>query len=113
MITFDLVTVKGQCQSTVILKALISYKGTVRQLINTCMLLLDTYIRKPYMGSPMTLSHLTLSDIERSKSRSLCISRKGTKLGHMLLFTINRKTYVGSPFVRLHLTFKLVTLLKG
>ncbi len=27
--------------------------------------------RKPYMGSPVTLSHLTLSDLERSNSRSL------------------------------------------
>ncbi len=30
-----------------------------------------TYINgKPYMGSPMALTHLTLSDLERSKSRS-------------------------------------------
>ena len=34
------------------------------------MLLLNSN-RKPYMGSPMTLSYLTLSDLEKSKSRSL------------------------------------------
>ncbi len=28
---------------------------------------------KPYMGSPMALSNLTLSELERSKSRSLKI----------------------------------------
>ncbi len=53
------------------------------------------------MGSPMTLSHLTLSDLERSKSRSLkfrkLIFRKGAELGHMLLLNINRKAYMGSP----------------
>ncbi len=41
------------------------------------------------MGSPMTLSHLTLSDIEKSKSRSLMfrslVSRKVAELGPMLL----------------------------
>ncbi len=44
------------------------------------MLLLDT-TRKAHMGSPMTLSHLTLSDLERLKSRSprfqSIISREG------------------------------------
>ena len=63
------------------------------------------------MGSPMTLSHLTLSDLERLKSRSLTfriiISRKGAKLAHMLLLYI-RKACMGSPVVRLLLT--LVTL---
>ena len=56
------------------------------------MLLLNTN-RKPYMGSPMTLSYLTLSDLERSKSRSVryqsLISGKGAELGHMLLLNIN------------------------
>ncbi len=36
----------------------------------------------------MTPSHLTLSDLERSNSRSLrfqsCVSYKGAELGHML-----------------------------
>ncbi len=44
--------------------------------------------RKPYMDSPMTSSHLTLNDLEMSKSRSLTlrnlISCNGTELGHML-----------------------------
>ena len=38
------------------------------------MLLLDT-TRKPYMGSPMTLIHVTFSDPERSKSWSLRFRR--------------------------------------
>ena len=45
------------------------------------------------MGSPVTLSHLTLSDLERSNLRSLTfqslISCKGPELGHMLLLNIN------------------------
>ncbi len=53
------------------------------------------------MESPMEASHLTLSDLERSKSRSLrfqsLISRKGAQLGPMLLLNINRKPYMGSP----------------
>ncbi len=44
--------------------------------------------RKPYMGSPITPSHLALNDLEGSKSRSLrfrsLISCKGAELGHML-----------------------------
>ncbi len=60
------------------------------------------------MVSPMTLSHLTLSDLERSISRSLrfktLISRKGPELGHMLLLNINRKPYMGSPVTLSHLT---------
>ena len=55
--------------------------------------------RKAYMGSPMTLSHLTLSDPESSISRSLrfqkLISRKGAVLGHILQLNINRKPYMG------------------
>ena len=42
--------------------------------------------------------HLTLSDLERSKSRSprfqSVISHKGAKLGPMLLLTINMKQYI-------------------
>ena len=49
----------------------------------------------------MAPSNLTLSDLERLNSRSIrfqsIISRKGTKLGHMLLLTINRKPYMASP----------------
>ncbi len=52
------------------------------------------------MGSPMTLSHLILSDLERSISRSLryqrLISRKAAALGNMLLLDTNRKSYMGS-----------------
>ncbi len=58
----------------------------------------------------MTPSHLTLSDLERSKSRSMRFrslthaSRKGAELGHMLLLNINRKGYMGSPMTLSHLT---------
>ncbi len=62
--------------------------------------------RKPCMGSPMVPSHLTLSDLERSKSRSLrfqsLIFWKGAELGPMLLLTINRKPYMGSPMAPSH-----------
>ncbi len=71
------------------------------------MLLLDT-TRKPYTWSPMTLSYLILSDLERLKvwsrrCRSI-ISHKGAELGHILLLKINRKVHMGGPFVQLHLT---------
>ncbi len=53
------------------------------------------------MGTPMTLSHLTLSDLERSNARSLrfcsLIACKQAELGHKLLLNINRKTYMGTP----------------
>ncbi len=56
----------------------------------------------------MTLSHLTLSDIERSKSRSLrfrsVVSCKGVELGHMLPLSINRKAYMGNQMTLSHLT---------
>ncbi len=52
--------------------------------------------------------HLTLSDLERSKSRSLrfqsLISRKGAQLGPVLLLNINKKPYMGSPMAPSHLT---------
>ena len=62
------------------------------------------------MGSPMTPSHLTLSDFERSKSRSpgfqSLISRKGAMLGPILLLHINKKPCMGSPMTPSHLTLK-------
>ena len=60
------------------------------------------------MGSPIVPSHLTSGNLERSKSRSLrfqsLISRKGAKLGPVLLLNINRKRYMGSPMAPSHLT---------
>ncbi len=57
----------------------------------------------------MTPSHLTLSDLERSKSMSLrfrsLICYKAAEFGHMLLLNINRKSYMGSPVTLSHLTF--------
>ncbi len=68
------------------------------------MLLLDT-TRKPSMGSPMTRPHLTLN--ESSKLRSLrfqsIASRKGVKLGDILLLNIKRKACIESRLVRIHL----------
>ncbi len=70
------------------------------------MRLLINMSRKAYMESRMTPSHLTLSDLERSKSGSLTlrsiISCKGADIGHMLLSNINRKTYMGSPMTLSH-----------
>ncbi len=45
--------------------------------------------RKPHIGSPIAPAHLTLSDLERSNSRSLKFqthlsSHKGDYLGHTL-----------------------------
>ena len=58
--------------------------------------------------SPVAQSHLTLSDLERSKSRSLgfqsFISRTGGHLSHMLQLNINRKLYMGSPTALLDFT---------
>ncbi len=60
------------------------------------------------MESLMIPSSLTLSDLERSKSRSLLfqslISRKGAKLGHMLLYNVNRKQHIEIPMAKSDLT---------
>ena len=60
------------------------------------------------MGSPNAPLDLTLSDLERSNSRSLSfrslISRKGAQVGPMLLLNINRKPYMESPMAPSHLT---------
>ncbi len=60
------------------------------------------------MRSPNTPLHLTLSDLERSRSRlfifSSLIPRKGAKLGPMLLLNINRKPCMGSPKAPFNLT---------
>ncbi len=49
----------------------------------------------------MTLTRLTLSDLERSISRSLglqrVVSRKAAELGHVLLLNTNRRSYMVSP----------------
>ncbi len=59
------------------------------------------------MGSPIALSHLTLSGLERSISRSFTfqrlISRKRAELGHMLLLNTNRISYMGSLIAPSHL----------
>ncbi len=64
--------------------------------------------RKTYKECPTTSSHLTLSDLQRSNSRSLTfwsrIYHKGAELGHMLLLNINRKAYMRSQITLLHLT---------
>ncbi len=49
------------------------------------------------MGSQMTPSHLTLSDLEKSKSRFICHER--AKIGHILLVNLHRKPYVVNPMV--------------
>ncbi len=61
------------------------------------------------MASPMALSNLTLTDLQRSKSRSLrfqsLITFKGAELGPILVLTINRKLYMASPMALSNLTF--------
>ncbi len=50
------------------------------------------------MACPMISSHLLLSDLEMSNSRSLRFQTlKGAELDHFLLLDINRKAYMGSP----------------
>ncbi len=60
------------------------------------------------MGSPMALSNLTLSDLERSNSKSLIFqsltSRKEAQLVPVLLLNINRNSYMGSPIRLSHLS---------
>ncbi len=62
------------------------------------------------MTSSMTLSHLTLSDLERSYSMSLRfrrpISCKGAELGYMLLLNINRKANMWSQMTQSDLTLQ-------
>ncbi len=63
MITFDLSDLERSMSRSFRFSKLISYKGT--ELGH--MLLLNIN-RKPYMGSPMTLSHLTLRGQYRGRS---------------------------------------------
>ncbi len=60
------------------------------------------------MAILMPSSLLILSDLERSKSRSLTfqslISRKGAELGRKLLLSINRKPYMASLMTQSPLT---------
>ncbi len=54
------------------------------------------------MAMPMTQSHLTLSDIERSKSRSLrfrsFVSCNEAE-PYVTIKDLNRKAYMGSPLL--------------
>ncbi len=75
------------------------------------MLLYTNINRKPYMGSPMTLLHLNLSDLERSVSRSLrfqtLISRKAAEFGHICYYLTPIRNHIwdmGSPKPPSHLT---------
>ncbi len=56
------------------------------------------------MESPTAPLDLTLSDHERSMSRSLwfqsLISHNGGELDTILLLNINRKAYIGSPMAQ-------------
>ena len=61
------------------------------------------------MESPTASLYLSLSDLERSKSRSAKfqspISRKGAELGPILLLIISRKKHImASPMTPWHLT---------
>ena len=96
-----LVTLKGQCQGHIfghrsrsqILKA----SGS---RVRPCVTIKTPLNRKSHTGSPMTLSHLTLSDLVRWKSRSLrlrnLICRKRAQKGYMVLVDLNRTPYIRS-----------------
>ncbi len=64
--------------------AMIAYRISSLNFILLALLDYVNINRKPYMGSPMTLSHLALRDLERSISRShrfqRLISRKAAEL---------------------------------
>ena len=62
-------TLSGQNQVTHFLKRYTCISQ--RSLLIKGPILILNINRKPYMGSTMAASHLTLSDLERSKSRSL------------------------------------------
>ena len=74
------VRLKGQCPGHSDFEGLY----LVRVRVSPCVT-----IKHSHIGSLMTLSHLTLSDLERSKSRLFTVRsiifRKGAELGHMLL----------------------------
>ncbi len=89
---------KGQSQGHSNLEALYLVNEHSYAII---MLLLDT-TRKAYMGSPMTLSHLTLSDLKgqiqgHSDFEPLYLVKQ--QLGHKLLVNFNRKAYMESPII--------------
>ncbi len=54
--------------------------------------------RKGYMGSPMTLSNLTLSDLERSNLMSL---RFRTRSNHQLNAGVKQDAKVHGPLVEI------------
>ncbi len=66
------------------------------------------------MGSLFVRLHWTLSDLERTMSRSLrilkLIYREGAELEHMLTLKNNRKAYMWRTLVRIHL---ILETLKG
>ncbi len=66
MVTSDLGNLEKSISKSLRFRRLKSLKGA--ELSH--MLLFDTS-RKPYLGSPMTLSYLNLNDLESSKSMSL------------------------------------------
>ncbi len=53
-------------------------------------------------------SHSSMSDLERSNTKSLRVRslapRKGAELGHIVLLNVNRNPYMGSPMAPRHLT---------
>ncbi len=79
-----------------------------RREAELCHLLVLNINTKAYTESPMTLSYLNLSDLERLISRSLKFQRllscKATEAIHVLLLNINRKSHMWSPILPSHLT---------
>ncbi len=75
-ITFDLERLERSKSRSFTFQSLISRKGFVLGPM-----LVLTINRKPYMASQMALSNLTLTNLERSKSRSLRFSVVGYLYG--------------------------------
>ncbi len=63
--------------------------------------------RQAYMGSQISISHSTSSDLEgqsqgHSDFEAFYLVKE--QLSHMLLLNINRKAFMGSPVMRFQLT---------
>ncbi len=65
--------------------------------------------RKAYMGSPITLSHLTFVTLKgqsqgHSDFKAVCLAKEQSYTYHMLLLNISRKVYMRSSMTLSHMT---------
>ncbi len=90
-ITFELERLEKSTPRSLRFQSLISRKGAELGPI-----LILTINRKPYMASPMVLSNLTFTDLQRSKSRSLRFSVVGYLYGIDIFASSNITTIMMS-----------------